>query len=175
MRIRYSVAIGESLDELAAHERRLRGSKAAVRVRLLCLLKSGQAKNLAEAAALVGYSKTQAVRWWERYRAGGLAALEQEPHYSGQKARLTAEARADLDAAMRRGEIGTLEEARAYLRNRWSIEYQSVNGIWWHFRHDHTRKKTGRRRHRRASVVKQEALKKLRQRGSGGGAGLRLR
>jgi transposase len=160
MRIRYSIAIHESLDELAAHEHRLRGRKAAVRVRLLRLLKSGQAHNLAEAAALVGYSKTQAVRWWERYRADGLEALEREPHYAGQPARLTAEARADLDAAMRRGEIATLEEARRYLASQWGIEYQSVNGIWWHFRHHRTRKKTGRRRHQLASSRQQEEFKK---------------
>ncbi len=54
MRIRYSVAISESDEELAAHEHRLRGRRAAIRLRLLRLLKSGQAKNLAEAAALVG-------------------------------------------------------------------------------------------------------------------------
>ena len=156
MRIRYTIAISEPLDELAVRERQLRGSKAALRLRLLILLKSGQAKNLAEAAALVGYSKTQAVRWWERYRCGGRAALEQEPHYPGQPARLTAEAHADLEAAMRRGQIATWEQARQYLRDQWGIEYQSVNGIWWHFRRTRTRKKTGRRRHQLASADQQQ-------------------
>lgn len=160
MRIRYATAITESVDELAAHEQHLRGTKAAVRVRVLALLKSGQANNLTAAATLVGYSKSQAVRWWERYRAGGLAALEQEPHYPGQTSRLTADARADLHAAMQRGEIATLEAARRYLSEHWHIEYASVNGVWWQFRQERTRKKTGRRRHLRSSAEQQAAFKK---------------
>ena len=160
MRIRYAIAISESQEELAAHEHRLRGKKSAVRVRVLSLLKSGQAKNLSEAALLVGYSKSQTVRWWERYRAGGLATLAAEPHYPGQTPRLTAEARADLHAAMRRGEIATLEAARKYLSEHWQIEYASVNGIWWQFRQERTRKKTGRRRHLHTVTAKQETFKK---------------
>lgn len=160
MRIRYEVAISESVEELAAREHRLRGTKGAVRIRMLARLKSGQAKHLSEAATLVGYSKSQAVRWWERYRAGGVAALEREPHYPGQPPRLTPEARADLHAAMRRGEIATLEAARQYVSEHWQIEYASVNGIGWQFRHERTRKKTGRRRHVRASAEKQETFKK---------------
>lgn len=160
MRIRYAVAISESLEELGAHEHHLRGTKGAVRVRVLSLLKSGQAKNLSEAATLVGYSKSQTVRWWERYRAGGLIALEQEPSYPGQTPRLTAEARADLHAAMRRGDIATLEAARRYLAEHWHIEYASVNGIWWQLHQERTRKKTGRRRHLRTLTEKQEAFKK---------------
>lgn len=160
MKIHYEVAISESVEELAAHEHHLRGRKGAVRVRVLSLLKSGQAKNLSEAATLVGYSKSQVVRWWERYRSEGLAAVEQEAHYPSQTSRLTAEARADVHAAMRRGEIATLEAARHYLAEHWQITYASVNGIWWQFRQERTRKKTGRRRHVRASAEKQETFQK---------------
>lgn len=160
MRIRYSEAIQESDEELATHEHRMRGSKGAMRVRMLRLLKNGQARHLGEVAPLVGYSLTQVTRWWERYRNEGLAALEREPHHPGQTPRLTPQARADLHAAMERGDIATLEEARQYLHERWQIDYQSINGIWWHMRQERTRKKTGRRLHQRTSVVKQEAFKK---------------
>jgi transposase len=160
MRINYAKAIGESVEELASHEHRLRGRKAATRLRLLLLLKSGQAKNLGEAAALVGYSSSQVVRWWERYRAGGLQAVEHEPHHPGQPTRLTPEARADLHQAMRRGEVATLADARRYLRDHWGIEYQSINGVWWQLRQERTRKKTGRRRHARADATRQETFKK---------------
>src|SRR5215469_14231886 len=112
MRINYAKAIGESIEELTAHEHRCRGHKAATRLRLLHLLKSGQAKNLSEAAVMVGYSGSQAVRWWERYRTGGLGAVEHEAHHPGQPTRLTPEARADLHQAMRRGEVATLADAR---------------------------------------------------------------
>lgn len=72
---------------------------------MLALLKSGQAKNLGEAALLMGYSTSQTMRWWERYRTGEVAALVAEPHYPGVTPRLTAEARADLSAAMQRGRL----------------------------------------------------------------------
>ena len=158
MRIQYEEAIVESLDDLREHEERLHGSKSAVRVRALSLLKSGQARNLSEAAELVGYSPTQVARWWQRYRTQGLAKLEQEPRYPGMPARMTPEARADVDAAMKRGEIKTLEEARGYLREHWQIEYQSIHGIWWHLRHKDPHRKT-RHYHKPASTAQQaEAL-----------------
>jgi transposase len=160
MRINYQVAITESAEELAAHERLLRSHTVAVRVRLLVLLKSGQAKTLGEAAPLVGYSMSQVLRWWARYRTEGLAGLEREAHYPGVTPRLTPEARADLHAAMKRGEIATLEAARQYLRDHWGIAYHSINGVWWQFRQERTRKKTGRRRHERSSAEKQTAFKK---------------
>jgi transposase len=160
VRINYQVAIQESLDELRRHEHRLRGQKAAQRLRMLILLKSGQAKTLGQAAPFVGYSTSQVVRWWERYCVRGLVALEQEPQYRGMAPRLTAEARADVPAAMRRGEIATVEQARQYLHTQWGIDYHSINGIWWHFRHERTRKKTGRHRHVRSSAEQQDAFKK---------------
>jgi transposase len=160
MRINYQVAITESVEELAAHERLVRGHKAPLRVWLLVLRKSGQAKKLGEAAPLVGYSPTQVMRWWARYRSEGLVGLEREAHYPGVTPRLTPEARADLHAAMRRGEIATVEAARQYLRDHWGIEYHSMNGVWWQFRQERTRKKTGRRRHERSSAEQQTAFKK---------------
>jgi transposase len=144
MRINYQMAISESVEELVAHERLVRSHKVAVRVRLLVLLKSGQVKTLGEAAPLVGYSPTQVLRWWTRYRTEG---LEREAHYPGVPSRLTPEARADLHAAMQRGEIATLEQARQYLQQHWGIVYHSINGVWWQFQQERTKKKTGRRRH----------------------------
>lgn len=160
MRCNYHQIIGESVEELAFHEQRQRGKKAAIRLRMLILLKSGHAQTISEVAELVGYSPSQVTRWWTRYRQEGLSGLEREPHYPGVTPRLTAEARADLHAAMRRGEIATLEQARQYLHEHWGIEYQSINGVWWQFRQERTRKKTGRRRHERSSAERQEAFKK---------------
>jgi transposase len=166
MRIKYPEAIGESVEELTAHDHRCRGRKAAIRLRLFQVLTSGQAQNLDEAAALVGYSSSQVVRWWQRYRDGRLAALEHEPHHPGQPTRLTPEARADLHQAMRRGEVATLADARRYLRDHWGIAYQSINGVWWQLRQERTRKKTGRRRQVRANTEQQDAFPPLCQRPS---------
>lgn len=73
---------------------------------------------------------------------------------------MTAEAWADLEAAMKQGPIATLEQARQYLGQRWGIHYQSVNGVWWHLHRRRAKPKTGRRRHRRADQAQQEAFKK---------------
>jgi transposase len=159
MRIHYPTAIPESLDELTTREHHLRGHKAATRVRLLILLKRGHATTLSQAASLVGDRPTQVVRWWERYRAGGRSAVEREPVHPGHPPRVTPEARTDVEAAMRRGEIAPLEAARQYLVTHWGIAYQSINGIWWPFRRWRVRQKTGRRRHRRASAAQHETCK----------------
>ena len=155
MRICSLQAITESVEELSERERQLRGHKAATGIRLLILLKSGQARHLGEAAPLVGYHLTQVTRWWERYRQGGLAAEKSPP---GLVSRLTPEARADLHGAMARGEIATLVQARQYLAEHWNID--RLNGIWWQFRQERTRKKTGRLRHIRSSTAKQAAFQK---------------
>jgi hypothetical protein len=62
MRINYSKAIVESEEDLISHEQRLRGHKAADRVRMLRLLKSGTVKSLQNCAPLVGYSAIQVTR-----------------------------------------------------------------------------------------------------------------
>ena len=62
MRIKYPKAIQESEEELTRLEQRFRGQKAADRVRVLRLLKSGAVKSLKDCAPLVGYSVTQLTR-----------------------------------------------------------------------------------------------------------------
>ena len=160
MRTAYPAVIGESEEELAALERRLRGRPAAPRVRMLRLLKAGAARSLGGCAPLVGYSPRQLARWWAAYRAGGLAALTREPARPGKASRLTPEALAGLEGEMRAGRVATLADARRYLADRWGIEYASLNGVWWQLRKHRIKPKTGRRRHRRADAAEQERFKK---------------
>jgi hypothetical protein len=54
MRIKYPKAIQESEEELTSLEQSLRGQKAADRVRVLRLLKSGTVKSLKDCAPMVG-------------------------------------------------------------------------------------------------------------------------
>lgn len=141
MRIAYPTVIGEGEAVLAAAERRLRGRPVAVRVRMLRLLKTGQAASLAACAPLVGYSPRQLARWWAVYRAGGLAAVTRDGPRLGKVSRLTAVARAGLEEQMRAGRIATLEDVRRYLAEQQGITL-----------------KTGRRRHRKADAAAQEAF-----------------
>jgi transposase len=134
MRITYPKVIQESEEELTRLEQSLRGKKTADRVRMLRLLKSGAVKSLKECAPLVGYSVIQLTRWWERYRAEGLAGMLKQHKPVGKASRLTPEAWAGLLQAMRAGHIATMQEARNYLEREWGIRYKNGKSLWWLFK-----------------------------------------
>lgn len=158
MRTDYPSVIGEDEATLRREERRVRGRPTAPRVRALRLLKSGAARSLAACAALVGHSPRQVARWWRLYRDDGLDALLREPVYSGKTPRLTADALADLEAAMAAGRIATLKDAQAYLAERHGIVYPSLNGVWVQLRKHKIKLKSGRRRHALADAEEQAAF-----------------
>ena len=129
MWIDYSLSITESVAELQARERAVRGQRAADRVKLLRLLKSGTARSVRQAAARLGDSERQAQRWWARYTHGGLAALLDVGRPGGSQERITPAAWADLSAQMRAGAIGRLKDAQctstggsptAWTASRWT-------------------------------------------------------
>lgn len=158
-RTNYPKLIGESDEELAEQERRLRGQAPHGRVRMLRLLKAGTARSLPQCAPLVGYSVRQLSRWWTGYREGGLGRLLEEKPRVGMPSRLHPEAYAELEAEMRAGRVATLEDARRYLAEQWGIAYGSINGVWWQLRKRGARPKTGRRRHAQADPATQEAFR----------------
>ena len=160
MRIKYPKAIGESEEELMSLEQRLRGQKTADRVRMLRLLKSGTVMSLKDGAPLVGYSVIQLTRWWERYRAAGLAGMLKQYKPAGKASRLTPEAWAGLLQAMRAGHIATMQDARNYLEREWAISYKNGKSLWWLFKKHRVKWKTGRRRHKKANAEHQAAFKK---------------
>jgi transposase len=160
MRIKYPKAIQESEEELTRLEQRLRGQKPADRVRMLRLLKSATVKSLKDCAPLVGYSVTQLTRWWECYRAQGLAGVLKQHKPVGKASRLTPEAWAGLMQAMRAGHIATMQDARNYLEREWGIRYKNGKSLWWLFKKHRVKCKTGRRRHKKAKAEQQAAFKK---------------
>ena len=160
MRITYPKAIQESEEDLTRLEQRLRGQKAADRVRMLRLLKSGAVKSLKDCAPMVGYSVSQLVRWWEHYRAEGLAGLLKQHKPVGKPSRLTTEAWEGLLQAMRAGHIATMQDARNYLERAWGIRYKNGKSLWWLFKKHRVKWKTGRRRHQKANAEQQAAFKK---------------
>jgi putative transposase len=160
MRIHYRRVIRQRPEQLQEHERQLRGTSLASRARLLRLLKTGQARSLPEAAAVLGYSTVQVTRWWECYRQRGLPGLLQPPIRPGRPSAMTAAAWRGLQQQMRAGRITKLEDARQYLQQHWDIYYASVNGVWYMLRQRRVKCKTGRRRHRQANTVAQSAFKK---------------
>lgn len=160
MRTNYPRVIRQDPAQLQESERPLRGTPLASRVRLLRLLKTGQARSLPEAADLRGYSTVQVTRWWACYRQRGLTGLLKKPTHPGRPSQLTTAAWRGLQQEMRAGRITRLEDARQYLQPRWAIHYASVNGVWRFLRQRRVKFKTGRRRHRKADAAMQAAFKK---------------
>jgi transposase len=77
----YKLEITETEDELKLLLRTQKTASAKERVQLLYLLKSGQAKTVESAAALLGRNRVTVQKWLRRYRQGGLAGLlEHKPH-----------------------------------------------------------------------------------------------
>ena len=160
MWIQYPQVIRESVDELSALEKEHRGTRSAPRVQLLRLLKSGEKRSLPQAAKSVGYSHQQAERWWKLYKEGGLSSLLEIKPCGGSEEYMTPEAWTGLQAHMEAGHLPTLEDARRYLQEEWSVTYKGVSSISSLFQRHGIRKKTGRRRHRKADAAEQAAFKK---------------
>ena len=152
-------AAQRGVEELARAERAVRGPAMAARVKLLRLLKAGEQRSLAGAAALLGYSERQAQRWWQCYSKGGLAVLAQPARRHGGRERVTAAAWQALEAKLRAGEVARLRDARDYLRAQWGIDY-TVGGVSKLFQRRRVKRKTGRPQHRRADAAAQAAFKK---------------
>ena len=160
MRIKYPKAIQESEEELTRLEQSLRGQKAADRVRMLRLLKSGAVKSLKDCAPMVGYSVSQLTRWWERYRTDGLAEMLKRQKPAGKASKLSPEAWVGLLQAMRAGHIATMQDARNYLEREWGSSYKNGKSLWWLFKKHRVKWKTGRRRHKKANAEQQAVFKK---------------
>ena len=160
MRIHYPTAITEQIETLEVQERQVRGTRTAVRVRMLLLLKNGTAKSLKDVGPLLGYKIAQVTRWWGCYKTKGLGALVKRHPHPGKPSQLSKDAWAGLEQVMIKGQIGTLEEARHYLEQEWHICYKSVNALSWLFKQRKIKWKTGRRRHRKANQEQQDVFKK---------------
>ena len=131
------------------------------RLRMLRLLKTEECTNLGEAARALGYSWRQCHRWFASYKKGGLQELlKSRVSERGRQELVTEEAFADLQEAMKRGEIATISEADEFLRERHGIQYAHPDGVGQLLRRRKVKLKTGRPRHEEADPEEQEAFKK---------------
>lgn len=160
MWINYPQLIEESTQELRELEKQHRGTRLEARVKMVRLLKEGTYRSQKQLAPVLGYSRRQVQRWWKHYRAEGLANLLVYQAPTGQGERITDEALAALDEAMKAGQIARLEEARLFLEHRFAIRYTGVTGLSRLFKRHQIKLKTGRRRNKQASAEEQAAFKK---------------
>ncbi len=160
-KILYSQVIHEDPKQLKELEKYHRYTHLFQRVRMLRLLKSGECRNLGEAARALGYSWRQCQRWLTNYREGGLEELlKSRVGERGRQELVTPEAFEELEEAMKRGEIATIGQADEFLRERHGIEYAHPDGVGQLLRRRKVKLKTGRPRHEKADPEEQEAFKK---------------
>ncbi|CAA9446957.1 MAG: hypothetical protein AVDCRST_MAG14-498 [uncultured Rubrobacteraceae bacterium] len=159
-KIDYPQVIEEGQEELEKLEKRHRYSHLFHRVRMLRLLKSGECRNLEQAAEALGYSWRQCQRWFASYREGALKELlVSRVHERGPKELVTDEAFEALEEAMKEGQIATIAQAHRFLLNR-GIDYAHPESVGQLLRRRKVKLKTGRLRHEKADTEEQEAFKK---------------
>ena len=129
MRTHYQDQITQTEQELEQLERSLRGQALCDRVKMLRLLKSGAYESRRTLAPTLGYSERQLQRWWKLYKKAGIDGLLEEKAVGGSTERVTDAAWQALKLAMRNGQIKQLKEAQAYLKERFGIEYNSLQGL----------------------------------------------
>jgi transposase len=160
-KIHYSRVIEEDIEELKELEKYHRYTHLFQRVRMLRLLRSEECRSLGEAALALGYSWRQCQRWFASYQKGGIEELlKSRVSERGRQELVTPEAFADLEEAMKRGEIATIGHADEFLRQRHGIEYAHPDGVGQLLRRRKAKLKTGRPRHEKADPEEQEAFKK---------------
>ena len=158
--IDYPNVITETPEQLRKLEKHHRYTHLFQRVRMLRLLKSGQCRNLGEAADALGYSRRQCQRWWDAYTGGGASGLlVSRVAERGRQELVTDQAWEELEEAMKEGKIATYTGAHAFLCER-GIEYSGPDSVGGLFRHRKAKPKTGRPRHQKADSQEQEAFKK---------------
>jgi len=172
-KILYSRVIVENPRELKELEKRHRYTHLFQRLRMLRLLKSEECRNLGEAAEALGYSWRQCQRWFASYRKGGglQGLLQSRVSERGRQELVTPEAFAELEEAMKKGEIATVGQADEFLRERHGIEYSHPDGVGQLLRRRKVKLKTGRPRHEKADPKEQEEAFKKTSRTPSGEAG----
>ena len=138
----YQVEIAESSDYLRSLERTAKDLKACDRVRFIRLLKIGKATTQEQAGVLIGLKVRQSQRLWKQYREEGLSKLCQN-NYVGRKAKLSRAEQEQLRERLRFDDIGTLKQARNYLKEEFSVDY-SIGGVSALFQRMKVKLKTGR-------------------------------
>lgn len=117
--IDYPQVISESQEELEKLGKRHRYTHLSHRVRMLGLLKNGEYSTLGEAAKSLGYSRRQGQRWFAAYKEGGMdGMLLNRVDERGRSELVTDKAGAELEEAMKRGEIATIAQAHEFLVER---------------------------------------------------------
>lgn len=158
--LKYAEIIVEDVETLLECERRQRQSKLRDRVRMLRLLKSGQARSLAAVAPMLGLSAAEVRYLFNNYRKQGLNEFTRW-RYGGNNRYLTAEQEQQVVAAC--GQASNAFAAQAdlqqYILQTFEVHY-SQPGISALCSRKKIKHKVGRPRNSKASEEHQQEYKK---------------
>ena len=138
----YQVEIAESGDYLRNLERTTKDLKARDRVRFIRFLKIGKAMTQEQAGALIGLKVRQSQRLWKQYREEGVSKLCQN-NYVGGQSKLSRAEQDQLRERLCDDDIGTLEQARVWLKQEFRVDY-TLGGVSCLFQRMKVKLKTGR-------------------------------
>ena len=160
MRHNYRTLIKEPTSRLLNHEKKHRHNIIGSRIRMLRLLKQGEAKSVREASELIGYSWRHAQKWLTTYRTEGLAGMLEAPKKPGGRPELmTPAAWNALNQALERGEIKSYGEARELLAEQ-GVAYAGESSIHRLFKRHRIKAKAGRYQHEKSDPEVIEGFKK---------------
>ena len=125
----YPKLIKEGENELLEMEKGISEARWRDRIRFIRFLKSGKARTTKEAGELVGLGLRHSQRLWRSYKEQGIQSLGVNP-YKGRKAQFPKEKEAALKERLKKGDIGTLSDARQMLKEEFGVEH-SISGVWF--------------------------------------------
>jgi transposase len=148
-------------DEQTLYELYKQEKNAQNRTRLQALWLLRQGRPMSQVAQIVGVHYRTVQEWVAWYRQGGVAEVLGHWHggHGGQERRLTADQEAELKAKAAAGDMRTIHEGVAWVKQTYGVEY-SYWGMRWVFDRLALRPKVPRPRSPQASEQQQEAWKK---------------
>jgi transposase len=138
--------------------RRQQRPLARRRLQFLMLLKSGKCSSQAEAGALIGLKARASEKLWKLYVGEGVERLVR-PRGGGRPAKLTEEAKADLQSQLDESQIATLKQACRFVEQTHGIVLTQQT-MHYYFKQVKIKKKTGRPTNVRKDVAGEEQFKK---------------
>lgn len=156
--LNYDEMVKESIADLRVLHHKQSNSLFRRRLQFLMLLKSGKCCSQAKAGALIGIKQRASEKLWRLYQTQGVEGLVRLPD-KGRPAKLTEEAKADLQEQLDQSRVATLKQACLFVAQTHGIVLTEV-AMHYYFKREKIKKKTGRPTNIRKDNKGEERFKK---------------